>query len=357
MMEMSCMQKIEKAIEDFNREEKPSEEKIAAILEQIRIAVNDGAGFIVPVIPDEDSESRLEEGTLQRGKVITCEQEKPFTLRSLKLNNGQDALAVFTSEEELEKGEPTAAAVWDAGELLEYVTMTPNLGGFVINPWGNAFLVVTNFIEMIYNGNLPAGGENTVHIGTADITGVETDCIVNAANRSLLGGGGVDGAIHRAAGPELLAECRQLGGCETGRAKITQGYRLPADYIIHTVGPVYSGSREDARLLYACYWNCLELARENRLHSIAFPAISTGAYGYPLEEATDIACRAVTDWCRRFPDYGMDVFFACFDEQTEAVYLRTYEKLNQSFSEREFRDENDGFTLEKALSFVSEHHK
>lgn len=148
-----------------------------------------------------------------------------------------------------------------------------------------------------------------------DITTLSVDAIVNAANTSLLGGGGVDGAIHRAAGPELLAECRKLNGCETGEAKITKGYRLPAEYVIHTVGPIYSDSRsmECAKLLSNCYVNSLNLARLYGLKSIAFSAISTGVYGYPLEDATMIAVNTVVDWINR-EQYSIDVIFSCFDD-------------------------------------------
>ena len=162
--------------------------------------------------------------------------------------------------------------------------------------------------------------KNQIQVVQGDITKLDCDCIVNAANRSLLGGGGVDGAIHRAAGPELLAECRTLHGCRTGEAKITKGYRLKAKYIIHTVGPIYSGTAEDAAQLADCYRNSLNLAKEHDVHSIAFPAISTGVYGYPLEDATEIAVKTVARWLEDHADYAMQVIFCCFDARTERVY-------------------------------------
>ena len=162
--------------------------------------------------------------------------------------------------------------------------------------------------------------KSQIQVVQGDITKLDCDGIVNAANRSLLGGGGVDGAIHRAAGPELLAECRTLHGCRTGEAKITKGYRLKAKYIIHTVGPIYSGTAEDAAQLADCYRNSLNLAKEHDVHSIAFPAISTGVYGYPLEDATEIAVKTVAQWLEAHADYAMQVIFCCFDARTERVY-------------------------------------
>ncbi len=164
-----------------------------------------------------------------------------------------------------------------------------------------------------------------------DITKLQVDAIVNAANRSLLGGGGVDGAIHRAAGPELLAETRTLGGCPTGEARITKGYRLPAKFVIHTVGPVWHGGRrnEDA-LLASCYRNSLKLAVENQIRTIAFPAISTGAYRFPLERAARIAIEEVIRFLEQ-NDAIEKVIFVCYTHRCYDTYRRLInERLNHA---------------------------
>ena len=165
-----------------------------------------------------------------------------------------------------------------------------------------------------------------IQIVTSDITRLPVDAIVNAANPSLRGGGGVDGAIHRAAGPELLAECRTLGGCETGQAKISRGYRLPARYVIHTVGPVWHGGDQgEPELLAACYRNSLRLAVENGVRTMAFPAISCGVYGYPLEEAARIAVREVKEFLAG-DDRVETVYLVCFGEDARQAYQQVLQE-------------------------------
>jgi O-acetyl-ADP-ribose deacetylase (regulator of RNase III) len=166
-----------------------------------------------------------------------------------------------------------------------------------------------------------------ISILKTDITTLDADAIVNAANNSLLGGGGVDGAIHRAAGPDLLAECRLLGGCGTGQAKLTKGYRLPARYVIHAVGPVWNGGgRGERELLASCYASCYAIAREHGLRSLAFPAISCGVYRFPVDLAAEIALRETAAALSK-NDAIEQVIFACFDDAVYSSYQRAIQAI------------------------------
>lgn len=169
--------------------------------------------------------------------------------------------------------------------------------------------------------------QEKIEIIQGDITQLKVDAIVNAANQSLLGGGGVDGAIHRAAGPQLLEECRTLGGCPTGEAKITRGYNLPARYVIHTVGPVWNGgSHNEDNLLASCYRNSLQLAVDHKIRSIAFPSISTGVYGFPIERASRIALRVILDFIAT-EESAPRVVMTCFSDQDLGAYRQAYQGL------------------------------
>jgi len=168
---------------------------------------------------------------------------------------------------------------------------------------------------------------NRIKVYLGDITKLEVDAIVNAANRSLLGGGGVDGAIHRAAGKQLLAECKTLGGCQTGEAKLTKGYNLAAKFVIHTVGPVWrGGNNREAELLANCYRNSLQLAVQNDVKTIAFPAISTGVYGFPKQKEAQIALREVANFLKNNKQLKQ-VIFVCFDNENYQIYQQGLDEI------------------------------
>ena len=342
------------ALRDCKDEER--EDKILAVLNAIGGAIRQGDRLVIPVKIPQEVEESLRASGLEPGASIDMDKDWHLMYRTLQLTDGTRTYAAFTDRDEVHAGEATSTITEAIDVFLEKVMKDPNVEGIMLNPWHLSFYLPKAFIHMIFEGNLPARRENILHFAAMDITQAEVSCIVNAANNTLLGGGGVDGTIHAAAGPELLEECRTLNGCKTGEAKLTKGYNLYADHIIHTVGPVYSGSKLDAKLLRNCYWNALELARYHDIHSIAFPAISTGAYGYPLEEATEIALKTVSDWLKINPNHGMAVLFACYDDETKETYDAIWAKNEEVWNQRPIIRENNG-TLEAAMTFAMEAHR
>lgn len=306
---------IENAIENLLKNKQ--REDMIAVLETINLMKNQEEQLIVPVELPQAAYDMIDVDKIKVGDVVQAKEDLHLKMRKITDDEGKNWLVAFTSKEEAEKAPGSSSVTVDIASMLLKGKNGTDIEGIVLNPWGLSFFLGKDMIDAVLNAQKT---ENHIFLEQGDITKIDCDCIVNAANNSLLGGGGVDGAIHRAAGPELLAECRTLHGCETGQAKITKGYRLKASYIIHTVGPVYSGKPEDEELLRSCYWNSLNLAKEHGIHSIAFPAISTGVYGYPLKEAIPIAMLTASKWLDENNDYGMAIIFSCFDKKTYDLY-------------------------------------
>lgn len=317
---------IEVAIDMFYKDS--SKDNLVKLLEAIRNRMNNDGHLILPVETPQAAVDMLDLEHIKAGDVVTAKEDLHFRMRKLETKDGRSWLVAFTSNDEMKKGESSSVISNFMDQFLEAV-LDMDVAGVILNPWDKFFLLDKELIQIIFDANKESKPQNHIYFDMGDITKLNCECIVNAANKSLLGGGGVDGAIHRAAGKELLEECRSLHGCHIGEAKITKGYHLKADYIIHTVGPVYSGKEQDEIDLANCYRNSLELAKIHGIHSIAFPAISTGAYGYPLEEAIPIAIYTVTKWFSENADYGMEVIYSCFDQNTYNLYQAFVELLKK----------------------------
>lgn len=297
-----------------------SKDNLVKLLESIRNRMNQAGHLLIPVETPQAALNMIDPEHIKVGDVVTAQEDLHFKMRQLETKDGKQWLVAFTSKEEMNKGESSSVISNFTDGFLEAVMEMEQIAGVILNPWDKFFLLDKELIQVMLDANKEPKPENYIYFDIGDITNLNCECIVNAANSSLLGGGGVDGAIHRVAGKELLDECRTLHGCKIGEAKITKGYHLKADYVIHTVGPIYSGSEQDEKDLENCYRNSLELAKKHGIHSIAFPAISTGAYGYPLEEAIPIAIVTVTNWFNENRDYGMEVIYSCFDKNTYDSY-------------------------------------
>ena len=297
---------IEAAIAEYYAD--MTTEHMTAVLDRITERMRDDGHLIFPAMKIED--------------------EDGFALRTVTTQSGQVAAAAFTSHRVMRNAPKSAAVSAFIDQVFSSICQNEDLDGILLNPWGEEFYLPKSVLrKLLSEQKRTIGKANRVSILQCDITQLDCECIVNAANKTLLGGGGVDGAIHAAAGPKLLEECIGLHGCETGQAKITKGYNLKAQYVIHTVGPVYHGKEKDATLLASCYRNSLELAKQNGIQSIAFPAISTGVYRYPLHEATQIAVDTVCRWLHENPFYGMEVVFSCYNNQALRVYQQIYDEM------------------------------
>lgn len=278
----------------------------------IAVGIKEKIQVLVPLeVPEEILRVMENDAQLDLGKL-----DLPVR-RIIANTKGQYYLPVFTSKEESDKGEKSALTHRSFSDIIAAVFKSDKCIGLVINPWDKKMTLSEKTLRMIMNYT----PQSRITFVKGSVLDMHVGSIVNAANSSLLGGGGVDGAIHRAAGPELLKECRTLNGCETGKSKITKAYGIThADYIIHTVGPVYSGKEEDVELLGSCYRTSLDLALQNGCMSIAFPCISTGVYGYPLKKASKVALAATAIWMNEHAHTVMNVYFCCFREEEMQAY-------------------------------------
>ncbi len=280
---------------------------------------------IVPIeFPEAMLQSMGNPEQVKVGDVFSVSEDIPIRFRHLAADEeGHYFIPLFTSHEEMNKGESSSSINQSLKTLLEAVDNWTDCVGFVVNPRNRKLFLKKDIIKML----LEYKSRSFISFVKGSVIDMHVDAIVNAANTSLLGGGGVDGAIHTAAGSELLKECRTLHGCNTGEAKITGSYNITnADRIIHTAGPVYSGKADDAELLAACYTNSLDIALENECNSIAFPCISTGVYGYPLDKAAKISLLSTVRWLDAHPDTVMNIYFCCFKDEELAAYK---ELMNQ----------------------------
>ena len=286
---------------------------ITPVFNMLKGALLYDALFIVPVHTPESAEELS--GSVSEMHFKELESSDPKM-------RGKYFIPIFTSPQQVDKGEETAVVNCSLRDMLSVLEVRQNCIGFIVNPWDKKIILTRETLEAV-EAHEPKSSLSFIN---GSVLYVYADAIVNAANESLLGGGGIDGAIHRAAGPMLLEACKALGGCPTGGAKATGAYDIGnADYIIHAVGPKYSGDEKDANLLAACYMNSLELAWKNNCVSVAFPGISTGVYGYPVDEAARISLAAVVRWFELHPDVVMNVYFCCFREEE----LEAYKALTQ----------------------------
>lgn len=312
MSQINYMKELGRALENWYFAKDSG--SITPVFNVLKEGLKNDMQFIIPVHTPESAEE-------------ISVPVKDLKFKELESTNpklrGKYFIPLFTSPEEVDKGEETVVVNCTFREMLTVLEHRPECLGFVVNPWDKKLVLNRETLDVLQKHE----SKSSISFISGSVLYVYADAIVNAANESLLGGGGIDGAIHKAAGPMLLEACRQLGGCPTGGAKATGAYEIKnADYIIHAVGPKYSGDEKDANLLAACYMNSLELAWKNHCMSVAFPGISTGVYGYPLEEAAKISLAAVVRWFEMHPDVVLNVYFCCFRQEELDAYKQLIQK-------------------------------
>lgn len=291
--------------------EKQTGNNLIKLLRALTIMLLEKQEVIIPIAPMDN---------VQDGQIMLVTQTTEA---------GLDYVTAFSSLDAYAQGKSCPTITRPLLNYFNAVMLMDDIDGIIFNPTSpTPFTLQKQMMQglLAEANNYPL--ENKISIWQGDITTLDCDAIVNAANKTLLGGGGVDGAIHKAAGHQLLAECQDLGGCETGEAKITFAYDLKAGFVIHTVGPIYEGKDGEAEALAACYRNSLDLAQKHHLHTIAFPAISTGVYKYPIQEAARIALLTTNAWLNEHTDYGMEVILTCFDAQNLAAYQKLVNEAN-----------------------------
>lgn len=289
------------------------------IFNALREGLTHDMQLLVPIeTPETLIKKKANSEPLKVGDTFSTEEDVRLRCKCFSVNEaGEYVIPLFTSSRQMDKGEASSLINQPLDMLIEALASWEDCVGYVINPWDGKLMLTRDVLDILAEHK----PQSHISFVRGSVLDMHVGAIVNAANNSLLGGGGVDGAIHRAAGRELRKQCRKLGGCATGEAKITDAYRLrDVDRIIHTVGPVYQGEASDARLLSACYYNSMELAHQNGISSIAFPGISTGVYGYPLREAAKVSLLSVVRYFETHPDIVMNVYFCCYKEEELAAY-------------------------------------
>ncbi len=325
-MEFAPNERIENAVKNFAVEQDDAAGQ--AMTEAILMSAVNSEELLAPAVPagEDGKPLDLEYMTDEQIQKFLENDEISFAIHAVTDDEGNDWMPVFTSPDKVMEGEVVDVMAHQI-ETLMAMAVDTGMAGIVINPWSDSLNIPAESLQVLLSSIQAMNDEDgeslegDINLIEGDIVNMECDAIVNAANNTLMGGSGVDGAIHAAAGPELDDACRELHGCKTGEAKITEGFQLPAKYIIHTVGPIYDGSDQCADDLADCYWNALNLAIDYDIHTIAFPCISTGVFGYPMAEAAEIAVDTVLTWMDSYAgEYDMQVTFCVHDDEAYQVY-------------------------------------